>query len=46
MRAGFLAAAIAAAMFASGCAGESKADTPVEVFKSYINAVSTRTLRR
>ena len=42
MRAGLLAAAIAVAMLASGCAGERKPDTPVEAFKSYISAVKKK----
>jgi len=43
MRAGALAAAIGAAMLGSGCgARESKADTPVEAFKSYISAVKRK----
>jgi hypothetical protein len=42
MRTGFLAAAIAAAMLASGCAGENKANTPVEAFKTYISAVKKK----
>ena len=46
MRLGFLAAAVAVAMLGSGCAGESKPDTPVEAFKSYISAVKRKDTTR
>ena len=46
MRLGFLAAAVDVAMLGSGCAGESKPDTPVEAFKSYISAVKRKDTTR
>lgn len=46
MRAGFLAAAMVAVILSSGCTSESKPETPVEAFKSYISAVKRKDTTR
>ena len=46
MRTGFLVAAMVAGMLATGCARESKPDTPVEAFKTYISAVKRKDTTR